>query len=365
MFRKISLLLILFLISACNAISPDAPAPIRFVPAATTQATAASSLPPASPTPVKPIVQATAPANTPPATARASAPSATTIAINLVPATTIQILGATYKSYQMPGDPFRFVCPEPCTVDPKLISAQYTGFRIAHAKLIKLTGVDTLPELLPVNIHVKNDQRCGNLSQSSSLSYASKWTNGNAYICTFLFEYIKGIGGQPYSPEFAVQLDQQTIFIHEYLHTIFFGRFADGGNQHDFVTPLALFVTDKLGNPDLCAYRPQTPPGDYGGHLIYELCRQNGFRISHLATSLIEQDKLYQSGGGKINQLMKHPLTTMAQFREILNRVLGSDTTKAFADACWPPALFGNSYVLPNSCTNRTPTVAPTRIPTR
>lgn len=292
-------------------------------------------------------------------------PPLTPIAIPPVPSSVVQIQGAPYRAYQASGDPFRFVCPDPCAVDPELIFAQYSGFHSAYEILLHGTGVDALPELTPVDFHLTNDKKCGTLKDSPALSYAGRNSGSNAYICTFLFEYARGFNGQPYSPEIAVRLDLQTIFIHEYLHTIFYGRITrDAGAIHDFVTPLAMFYTGKLqGGAELCAYHPQTPPGDYGGYLIQQLCTQNGFRPEQLAPSLIALDEIYRSDGGKLEEGYQHKVPTTLQFREILNRVLGGDTAQAFADACWPAKLFGDSYVLPYACTHRTPTVKPSPVP--
>lgn len=281
------------------------------------------------------------------------------IAIVDVPSSVIQIDSASYVAYQTPGDPWRFVCQEPCTVDPNVIFAQYAGFRSAHDTMLNLTGMEPLPELLPVDFHLTNDATCGNLSDSPALSFAHVYPDGNAYVCTYLFEYAQGLNG-PYTAEDAVQLYNQTIFIHEYLHAIFPGRFpSDVDAFHDFVTPLAVYIGQ--GEMDLCGYHPETPPGDFGGNLILQLCQQNGFKLEDLAASLIEVDNLYQSGGGQLQEGYQHPAVTMAQYRQILNNLLGSDTRQAFADACWPAALFGDSYTLSDACLY--PTAAPSPTP--
>ena len=57
-----------------------------------------------------------------------------------IPVSSIQIEGVPYSAYQIPGDPFRFVCQEPCPLDLQYIYAEYAGFRLAHARLIELTG---------------------------------------------------------------------------------------------------------------------------------------------------------------------------------------------------------------------------------
>jgi hypothetical protein len=178
-----------------------------------------------------------------------------------------------------------------------------------------------------------------------------------AYTCT------DGPGYYPTIEEkirMAAQLDGQYFPLHEYMHTIFFGRISGtAGNFqdykaeffHDFVVPLPSYAIGILDPAGFCSYRDQLPPGDYSGWLISELCRQNGFQLTDLALSLIELDNLYQSGGGQVYQEgYEHPAPSVAQYRDILNRLLGSDTTNAFADACWPPELFGNSYSIPPAC---------------
>ncbi len=76
-----------------------------------------------------------------------------------------------------------------------------------------------------------------------------------------------------------------------------------------------------------------------------------------LARSLVELDRLYHSGGGQVSQEgYEHPAATLAQYRDILNALLGSDTTNAFASACWPPALFGSSYSPLPACVVETTT---------
>jgi hypothetical protein len=265
----------------------------------------------------------------------------------------------------MSGDPFRFLCQEPCKAEAKLIYAQYAGFHSAYDLMLKLTGVDVLPELQPVDIHLTNDQTCGKLGEAGALAFAGRSPAKNGMVCTFLFEYAQGFNGQPYSPEVAVRLDQQTILIHEYLHLVFYGRLPSAvETMHDFVTPLGLYIGNDLDpyvNP--CTYRPETPPGDFGGRLFNNLCMQNGFSVEKLAAVMVELDKLYQSGGGQVQEPdYQHPVPSAAQFRDLLNRQLGGDTTQAFADACWPLELFGNSYTLPPSCLITPTVVTPTPV---
>jgi len=165
----------------------------------------------------------------------------------------------------------------------------------------------------------------------------------------------------------AAQLDGQYFPLHEYMHTIFFGRISGkAGNFqdnyaeffHDFVVPLPSYAIGIVDPAEFCSYRNENPSrGDYPLWLISELCKQNGFQLKDVALSLIELDKLYQSGGGLVYvEGYTHPVPTVAQYRDILNHLLGGDTTQAFADACWFPELFGNSFSSPPACVSESTT---------
>lgn len=279
-----------------------------------------------------------------------------------------EIEGVPYRVYQIPGDPFRFVCQEPCTLDERYILAEYAGFRAAHASLIALTGIDTLPELQPVDMHLDlNDSICGDAPWGHAYVYPTKH---RAYTCT------EGPGWYPDLEEKiqkAALIDQQYFPLHEYMHTLFFGRFTgDLGDvheytayfMHDFVVPIPSYAIGGLNRAEFCSNRDPNPPGDYGGWLISELCQRNDFQLEDLTLSLIELDNLVQSGEGQVSQEgYMHPVPSVAQYRDILTNLLGSDTTSAFAAACWPPALFGNSFSPPAGC-QKTPTAGPVGTPT-
>jgi hypothetical protein len=301
------------------------------------------------------------PPPTRPASAQTNPPTPSSAAkIVSIPKSVVEIDGHAYDAYQVPGDPFRFVCQQPCKADPNLIFAQYAGFNNARQVMLQLTGIEPLAEIQPVDFHLTNDSTCGTLATARALSFAVNVPPKHAYICTFLFEYVQA----SYTPDVAVQVDQQTIFVHEYLHLVFKGRIVnEAGAMHDFVTPLGLYIghnLDSYENP--CTYHPLSPPGDYGGYLLSNLCKQNGFSMEKLAPILIALDTLYQSGGGKVSEGYKHPSVTMGQFRDIINQQVGSDSKQAFADACWPANLFGDNYQLSYACLYPTPTVAPTPV---
>jgi len=272
-----------------------------------------------------------------------------------VPVSSVQIEGVPYSAYQIPGDPFRFVCQEPCPHDPQYIYAEYAGFRLAHAMLIQLTGVDTLAELQPVDMHLGFED---GICQVHPGGHASIYAHTRqAYTCT------DGPGLYPTIEEkirTAARPDGQYFPLHEYMHTIFFGRISGRAGEyanpkarsfHDFVNPIPSYAIGILDPAEFCSYHDPLAWGDFNGMLISELCRQNGFTLPDLALSLIQLDKAYLSGAGQDSQdEYEHPVPTVAQYRDILNGLLGGDTTPAFAAACWPPELFGNSYNLVGAC---------------
>ncbi|MBN2084574.1 MAG: hypothetical protein JW748_05065 [Anaerolineales bacterium] len=284
-----------------------------------------------------------------------------------VPVTSVQIEGMPYSAYQIPGDPFRFVCQDPCPHDPQFIYAEYAGFRLAHAMLIQLTGVDTLAELQPVDMHLGfEDGICRNYPGGHAFIYAH---TRQAYTCT------DGPGFYATIEEtirMAAQPEAQYFPLHEYMHTIFFGRISSRAGEyanhkvrsfHDFVNPIPSYAIGILDPAEFCSYHDPLAWGDFNGRLISELCRQNNFTLPDLALSLIELDKLYSSGGGQVDEEgYEHPVPTVAQYRDILNALLGSDTTPTFAAACWPPELFGNSYSLVGACIQPTISGSPTSI---
>jgi hypothetical protein len=300
-------------------------------------------------------------------TAKATAEATSTPdMIALVQTSSILIEGVPYTAYQIPGDSFRFVCQEPCQLDEQYIFAEYAGFRPALAMLIEMTGIDTLAELQPVDMHLElEDSICSELPVGHAYVYSG---THQAYTC------IDGPGYYPTIEEKiqkAARFDEQYFPLHEYMHTIFFGRISGEAGDfpvynayyfHDYVVPVPAYAIGVRNPAGFCTSdTKELPPGDFGGMLISELCRQNGFQLADLALSLIELDSLYQSGAGvDYQEGYEHPVPSVAQYRDILNGLLGSDTTNAFAEACWPPGLFGNSYSLPPSCPNASTGGTPT-----
>ncbi len=198
----------------------------------------ACNLPRAVVTPVAPLPTDT-PVPTP--TKRTSLMEPTlSVAVEL-PASSIDIEGVPYMAYQPDGASFRFVCPYPCTGFSQLMYWHVSGFQAAQERLVKIMGVDTLPELQPVDIHVLEDPKCGTRADAPEPAFAGHDPRGKAYICSFIFEPFKDAPVTPDAAREASALDHQTDLVHAYLHTIFFGRVPGTVAMHDFVTPIALY----------------------------------------------------------------------------------------------------------------------------
>jgi hypothetical protein len=313
---------------------------------------AACNLPVAAPTASAPY-QTSTPEPTP--TPRPAGFMEPTLAVAVeLTADSIDIEGVPYLAYQTDGDSFRFVCPAPCTGYSQVMYWQYAGFRAAHELLIQTVGVDTLSELQPVDIHLMEDPKCGARADAPEPAFAGRDPRRNAYVCSFVFEDLGLTPNTPITPEAAraaSRLDHQADLIHAYLHTIFYGRVpSEAGDMHDFVTPISLYVTKTLPGQDLCTYRPATPPGDYGGRLIINLCEDAGFEIEALAPTMRAVDRLYRSDDGRVDERFEKLVPDMAQFRWELRGVLGRDVATEFADACWPADLFEDTYELDSKC---------------
>ncbi len=151
-------------------------------------------------------------------------------------------------------NPARWICA--------YIYAAYAGFRQGHARLIELTGIDTLTELQPVDMHLElNDSVCSELPVGHAYIYSDKH---QAYTCT------EGPGYYPTLEEkieMAAQLDGQYFPLHEYMHTIFFGRIS--GKAGDFTDAIAYFVHDYV------VPIPGYAIGEYGHYYILFLSAIN------------------------------------------------------------------------------------------
>lgn len=243
-----------------------------------------------------------------------------------------------YVAYQAPGSSFRVVCAEPCAIDDRYLQARYQGFRRVHARLVAAMGIDVLPELWPVDLHVTADAEC-----VASTVYAgySSWDRGDTakpYACLFELEATDPpppIVPRPLTEENALALSKQVLAAHEYGHTILFKRHMV---SHEWlVQSLSFFVTGLSATPCDPMFSRFT-----GSITAYQLCERNRFRFEDLAPSLQELDTLYQSGQGTADWYGE---TTTSQLRHILDQRLGSSTFQAFLDGGYLPPSIGEDPI--------------------
>ncbi len=254
---------------------------------------------------------------------------------------------ARYRAYQNPGDTFRIICPEPCPVDPNVIAAFHFGFSQAQAKTVQFFGLDVLPSLKPVDLHIANDTWCGSyqpgFTGDSSIYPASSGLT-TAYGCFWYANRPDFF--EPFTADNVAQLSYHLLTVHEYSHPIFFGRHYF--SYEDVVKAASFDVSGIGGAPPIT-----DPCADHlfdvsQGRLIWALCHGNGFSYAHLPAAMQQLDAIFQAGHGAIDQGVPNT-TSVYQFRKILNGVLGGDTRDAFLSSLIAPGEVEDDSTLPGA----------------
>ncbi len=245
---------------------------------------------------------------------------------------TVTLSGANYASYAEPGDTFRVVCQEPCPVAEPTILALHAGMSHGKRLLVGLAGIDVLPSLAPVDVHISADSMCGPFDVGIG-GFSALGPDFRGTLCLFTYEWSHPPPPylpDPLLPETAVTLERQMLFVHEYAHVLLFGRHYVSweGVVRALSFHVSGFIVDPC-DPLMKSYRASVP---------YELCTQDGFGFQHLAPSLLALDALYQGGGGDADPAHSpipggKPETSVYQWRQILDGLLGWSTLKAFMDA--------------------------------
>lgn len=262
-----------------------------------------------------------------------------------VPHQVSQIDGETYDVYQVVNEPFRFLCKRPnggqdlCPVPVSFINAQYAGFQQAHQALIPLTGIDILPRYQPYDFHLTADDKCPDALRQGVVAFTRASSQGSIG-CFYYWERFQD-GNITLDHADASLLTSQGLEAHEYAHAIFFGR--HDASYEDIVSALSFRLS--RGRMDPCDPFPFFK--DY--QQIKELCLQAGFEWSDLAPSLIALDNVYQSGlGSSIPQEMGLPrMTSIFQYRDILEAQLGASTRDAFLSTLRTPSRVGGRAHVP------------------
>jgi len=134
-----------------------------------------------------------------------------------VPKSHVMIEGKSYDAYQDPAETFRIVCQTPSAIDETAIFAKYAGMREAKHLLIDATGIDTLPQLLPIDVHLAADDACGPFNPNVAGDAGQYPSDGRGRLCLFAVE--NGTRPpptvpDPLVPETAIKLDHQGLFVH-------------------------------------------------------------------------------------------------------------------------------------------------------
>jgi hypothetical protein len=254
---------------------------------------------------------------------------------------------AQYRAYQNPGDTFRIVCPEPCPVDPNVIAAFHSGFAQAAQQTVQFFGLDILPSLKPIDLHIANDTWCGNFHEGltgDSSTYPAYSGLSTAYGCFWYADRTDFF--EPFTAENVAQVSYHLLTVHEYTHPIFFGRHFY--SYEDFAKTASFFVSGIGGAPPIRDACDDSLSPINQGRLPWAMCKINGFSYSRLPAAMQQLDALYRSGAGKIDQGVP-PKTSVFQFRKILNGLLGSDTRDAFLSTLIPPGQVEDDAALPGA----------------
>ena len=243
-----------------------------------------------------------------------------------------------YVAYQAPGSSFRVVCAEPCAIDDRYLQARYQGFRRVHARVVAAMGIDVVPELWPVDLHLTADAECAATMVYAGYSWWDRNDSAKPAVCLFELEAVnppRPIVPRPLTEDNALALDKQVLAAHEYGHTVLFKRHIV---SHEWlVQSMSFFVTGLGSTPCDRMFANFT-----GITTAYLMCLRNGFRFEHLAPSLQELDALYRSGQGYDGWYGE---TTTSQLRHILDQRLGSSTFQAFLEGGYLPPSIGEDRI--------------------
>jgi len=254
---------------------------------------------------------------------------------------------AQYRAYQNPGDTFRIICPEPCPVDPNVVAAFHFGFSQAAQQTVQFFGLDILPALKPIDLHIANDTWCGSYQPGftgDSGQYPSSSGLSTAYGCFWYADRPDFF--EPFTADNVAQVSYHLLTVHEYTHPIFFLRHFY--SYEDFAKTASFFVSGVGGAPTIRdACDAHLFPLNQG-RLPWSLCHLNGFSYAQLPAAMPQLDALYHSGAGVIDQGTP-PKTSVFQFRKILNGILHSDTRDAFLSILLPAPQVEDDTTLPGS----------------
>jgi hypothetical protein len=244
-----------------------------------------------------------------------------------LPREQLVLSGHEYRAYGRPTDTFRVVCQEPCAVDEAFLLARHQGFAAVKDGLVALAGMDVLPQLTPVYLHVEGDALCGSGGGSYSGAAFMHWTGTEyrgSHVCLFDVEASRAPPPnvpRPLTVTAARSLEAQMLPLHEYAHVLLFLRHEV--SYEWWVRPLSYRLTGFITS--LCDERLVT----YGARTAYELCTRHGLDWEDFTWMSAQLAQLYAEGRGTVDLYSGGRSTSAYQLRALLSERLGADTLAA------------------------------------
>lgn len=245
--------------------------------------------------------------------------------------------GQAYDTWQEPSDTtWRFACQSPCPIPLSTLQAAANGFLAAKPQLLNLSGIDTVPEIRPVDIFFESNSICP-LSSSfagySSIYFPHGDNVARAFSCLFLWNYQQSGQINYFTAASAGLASSQTLIVHEYAHSIFYRRHVY--SYEDFVRYWSYRISGGVALPQgMCSQNLVT----YNAPLIYQLCQQYAADDSDLKAALATMDQLYQQGLG-----YNAPRTSVSQLRKAFDDRLGVNTASMWLGLGYAPQEVGGT----------------------
>ena len=221
---------------------------------------------------------------------------------------------------------FRLVCINPCPVSKKVLDQEFAAIAYAVSTVRGLTKSDIDESLLPFEVHASEDDVCP--MNPTGIAYMTKFTDNNGYsrglLCFFYDKIPYNRDKFPYSTS-----------VHEVMHLfesnkLPYSRQEGGSVLWEGLSEMmeSFFIKGndlnsfcwKGNNWYKSAIQNSHDAHWVGGDLFYNLCKQHGFDYDDMPRLF---DELESKKGDVDNQ----------EFVNIMNRIVGSDTTPLFKKA--------------------------------
>jgi hypothetical protein len=239
-----------------------------------------------------------------------------------------------YDVYYYEEDPnIRVVCQQPCPIPENILKKKTAGVYFAVKELFKLTQLDVLDKLKPVDIHLTSDIECGDYQEILMMDgYVSRYSVtrspplGGSYMCLWSWDDENLV--LPLNPDYASQMGQdaeenalrlegQGLVVHEYTHILLsdFCFYTEA-----FAKAFSFYISGMWdGNYYLPANFPRIANAcdqnlNSGYEInVYNQCTQCGFSYEDISSFVHIMRETYLNGEGEgwyengltINQMME------------------------------------------------------------